>query len=89
MWNSSEVKQDFTSSNQANKFDWIICFKGLFRMNKLKNILNVMGFIGAGIGLNAVLFSCCDLVTIKEAITVLILGGSTTAIASLINNFIK
>jgi hypothetical protein len=58
-------------------------------VNKLKYILNVTGFIGAGIGLNAVLFSCCDLVTVKEAITVLLLGGTATVIASLINNLLK
>lgn len=58
-------------------------------MNKLKNTVNVIGFIGMGIGLNAIPFSFCDLITIKEAIAVLLLGGTITAIAYLTDLVIK
>ena len=49
-------------------------------------IIAWLGFIGIGACFNVVLFCWWDLVTIKEAIAVLILGGSTTAIACLINS---
>ena len=55
-------------------------------MHKINVILACVGFIGFGACFNVVFFCWWDLVTIKEAITVLVLGGSITAIAYLINS---
>jgi hypothetical protein len=55
-------------------------------MKIITAILACLGFIGVGACFNVVLFCWWDLVTIKEAIAVLLLGGMTTAIAYLINS---
>lgn len=54
----------------------------------IRNSLNLIGFIGGAGAFNAVPLAFFDIITVKEAIAVIFLGGITTAIASLVNKFV-
>lgn len=57
--------------------------------NLVRNALNIIAIVGSLGALNSVPFAFLDLISINEAITVIILGGSITAIAGLLSKLIK